>query len=104
MEIKAAQSGFVSRCDARLIGEVVRDLGGGRLTKESVINYDVGMDRLVKPGDRVTSGATLARIHAADADQASAAATRVMAAFGFSNELPVATRLVEEVVIISADQ
>src|SRR6266436_6131882 len=53
MEVKAAQSGFVSRCDARLIGEVVRDLGGGRLTKESVINYDVGVDWLSKPDERV---------------------------------------------------
>ena len=44
VELKAPASGFVSRCDARIIGEVVRDLGGGRFTKESGINYDVGVD------------------------------------------------------------
>ena len=53
VELKAEKSGFVSRCDARIIGEVIRDLGGGRLTKESGINYDVGIDRLAKPGEAV---------------------------------------------------
>jgi thymidine phosphorylase len=53
LEIKADRSGFVSKCDAQLIGEVIRDLGGGRLTKESVINYDVGVDQLAKPGEQV---------------------------------------------------
>jgi len=103
-EVKAAQSGFVSRCDARLIGEVVRDLGGGRLTKESVINYDVGVDWLSKPDERVIAGTTLARIHAADARQAGAAATWLMAAFEFSQEPPVATRLVEEIITLGSDQ
>ena len=51
VELKAEKSGFVSRCDARIIGEVIRDLGGGRLTKESGINYDVGIDRIAKPGE-----------------------------------------------------
>ncbi len=103
-EVKAAQSGYVSRCNARLIGEVVRDLGGGRLTKESVINHDVGVDRLVKPGERVSPGTILARIHAADASQAGAAATRLMAVFEFSPEPPVPNRLVEEVIIFGSDQ
>ena len=34
MELQADRAGFVSSCDARGIGEVVRDIGGGRLTKE----------------------------------------------------------------------
>src|SRR5205807_8751738 len=53
LEVKASKEGFVSRCDARIIGEVVRDLGGGRLTKDSVINYDVGVDQLAKPDDKM---------------------------------------------------
>src|SRR5204863_878385 len=72
-ELKAAVSGFVSRCDARIIGEIVRDLGGGRLTKETVIHPDVGIDELAKPGESVRPGSVLARIHAhtpADADSA----------------------------------
>jgi thymidine phosphorylase len=83
-DFKARKAGFVSRCDARIIGEVIRDLGGGRLSKESVINYDVGVDRLAKPGDRVSVGDTLVRVHAPNQDQAEAACARLKAAFTIS--------------------
>jgi pyrimidine-nucleoside phosphorylase len=81
VELKANGSGFVSRCDARLIGKVIRDLGGGRLTKESVTNHGVGVDRLAKPGEPVSKGSTLARIHAGSRAQAEAARARLKAAF-----------------------
>jgi thymidine phosphorylase len=88
LEIKADRGGYVSKCDARLVGEVIRDLGGGRLTKESVINYDVGVDQLAKPGERMEKSATLCRIHAADHAQAAAAAARIKAAFKLSAGRP----------------
>ena len=88
LEIKASCGGYVSKCDARLVGEVIRDLGGGRLTKESVINYDVGVDRLAKPGERVEKSTTLCRVLAADRVQAAAAAARLKAAFEFSAGYP----------------
>jgi pyrimidine-nucleoside phosphorylase len=81
MELKTAKPGRIRRCDARIIGEVVRDLGGGRLTKESKINYDVGVDRLVKPGEAVKRGGTLLRIHAGGLADAKAAAARLWTAF-----------------------
>jgi pyrimidine-nucleoside phosphorylase len=84
LEIKADRSGYVSKCDARLVGEVIRDLGGGRLTKESVINYDVGVDQLAKPGEPVEKSAILCRVHAADRAQAATAGARLKEAFRFS--------------------
>jgi pyrimidine-nucleoside phosphorylase len=80
LEIKADRSGYISKCDARIVGEVIRDLGGGRLTKEAAINYDVGVDQLAKPGERVEKSATLCRVHAADHAQAAAAGARLKAA------------------------
>jgi thymidine phosphorylase len=50
IDIKSPRGGYVTRCNARVIGEVIRDCGGGRLTKGSTINYAVGVDRMVKPG------------------------------------------------------
>lgn len=97
-EIKSAKAGYVSKCDARLIGEVVRDLGGGRFTKESVINYDVGVDRLVKPGGRVEKGGVLGRVHAANQAQVKEAVTRLQAAFGISSRKISAGPLVQEIV------
>jgi thymidine phosphorylase len=98
LEIKADRSGFVSKCDARIIGEVIRDLGGGRLTKESVINYDVGVDQFAKSGERVEKFMTLCRIHAPDRAQAAAAAVRLKAALKFSTGCPEIPSRVAEVI------
>ena len=77
---------------------MVRDLGGGRFTKESNINYDVGVDALAKPGEPIQSGGVLARIHAADRAQAEAACARLNAAFGISAETTVPQPLIAETI------
>jgi pyrimidine-nucleoside phosphorylase len=97
-ELKASRSGFVSKCDAKLIGKVIRDLGAGRLTKESVINYDVGLDRIAKPGEPAKTGDTLARIHAADRRQVNAARARLKTAFEISARPPRPVPLLLEVI------
>jgi len=98
LELKAATLGFVARCDARILGEVIRDLGAGRLTKDSVINFDVGVDQLAKPGDDVQPSSTLARIHAKDPTQANAACERLKSAFEISEKPPLPTKLIHEVI------
>jgi pyrimidine-nucleoside phosphorylase len=94
VELKAPASGYISRCDARIIGEVVRDLGSGRFTKESSINYDVGVDQISKPGEPVKVGGLLARIHAVDLAQAEAAGARLKKAFEISAQPPAANPLI----------
>jgi pyrimidine-nucleoside phosphorylase len=94
MELKASRSGYVFRCDARIVGEVIRELGGGRLTKEAGINYDVGVDQLKKPGETVSKGGTMVRIHAATAAAGEAARRRMQEAFEISNHRPNARPLV----------
>lgn len=96
IEVKAPRAGYVSRCDARIIGEVIRDLGGGRLTKDTVIQPDVGIDHLVKPGEAVTANTTLARVHARNDRQAELACQRLPAAFSMVSEPAPAARLVGE--------
>jgi pyrimidine-nucleoside phosphorylase len=98
LELKAEKSGFVSKCDARIIGEVIRDIGGGRLTKESPINFDVGVDEIAKPGERVEKSETLCRVHAADLSQAKSAATRLQTAFEISARKFFAPKLVHEII------
>jgi thymidine phosphorylase len=97
-ELRADRSGFVTRCDARLLGEVIRDLGGGRLTKESVINPDVGLDQIAKPGEAIQAGARLVRIHAANRPQANAARLRLRGAFAISRRRPKFLPLISEVI------
>jgi pyrimidine-nucleoside phosphorylase len=98
-ELKSYQSGYVSKCDARIIGEVIRDLGGGRLSKESTINYDVGIDKIKKPGERVGKLQTLCRVHAANSAHAKAALERLKAAFAISVRRPAKTPLIAEVIL-----
>jgi pyrimidine-nucleoside phosphorylase len=98
LEIKADRSGLVSKCDARIVGEVIRDLGGGRLTKESVINYDVGVDQIAKPGERVEKSETLCRVHATDSARAKSAIARLKTAFEISAKRPAQTPLVVEIL------
>jgi pyrimidine-nucleoside phosphorylase len=98
VELKAEKPGFVAKCDARLISEVIRDLGGGRLTKKSGINYDVGIDRLAKPGEAVKKNSVLARIHAANPSQAESASARLKVAFEISAKPVKAAPLILEII------
>jgi thymidine phosphorylase len=98
VEVKSEKAGYVSKCDARIIGEVIRDLGGGRLTKESAINYDVGVDQIAKPGERVEKDGALCRIHLADHAQAQSACARVKAAFEISAKPKKITSLISEII------
>jgi thymidine phosphorylase len=97
-ELKSEKAGFISRCHARIIGEVIRDLGGGRLTKESSVNYDVGVDQMAKPGERVETGGVLCRIHAANAAQARTVAARLKTAFEISPRRVRRAPLVVEII------
>jgi thymidine phosphorylase len=98
VEVKSEKAGYVSKCDARIIGEVIRDLGGGRLTKDSAINFDVGVDWIAKPGERVEKPGTLCRVHAADSVQARTAVVRLNAAFEISTKRPAEVPLIVEVI------
>ena len=95
---RAPRSGFLASCDARVVGKIVRDLGGGRLTQASVIDPEVGLDELVKPGQQLRAGDLLGRIHARDAATAEQASRRFLAACVIADEPPAPRPLVAEVV------
>ncbi len=99
VELKALRAGHVSRCDAQIIGEVIRDLGGGRMTKDSMINYDVGIDQIAKPGEFVRKNSVLARIHAASKDEAYAALLRAQSAFEITTSRPKTAPLIYGMIL-----
>ncbi len=98
MEVCAAHDGFVQSCNARIVGEVVRDLGGGRLTKDTVIQPDVGVDMIAAAGEVASFGAVLCRVHAATKTQAEEALKRLQGAFKISEFPPERATLVREVI------
>jgi len=83
-ELKSPRAGFISCCDAKIIGETIRDLGGGRLNKDFKINYDVGVDKMATPGERVEKKSVLLRVHAMKEAQAKAAISQIRCAFEVS--------------------
>ena len=79
--LETLRAGVVTKCDARTIAEVVRDLGGGRADKDSVLNLEVGINGIKKPGESVEAGEELCMVHAADFGAVERAIRRLEAAF-----------------------
>jgi thymidine phosphorylase len=97
-EALAESAGYVAGCDARLVGELVRDLGGGRATRESALNYEAGVDALTQRGEQVEPGQLLGRIHAATREAAEQGVRRLSAAFRITPEPPEPQPLIVSVV------
>ncbi|HVU26128.1 MAG TPA: thymidine phosphorylase [Verrucomicrobiae bacterium] len=98
-ELKSPRAGFISKCDARIIGEVIRDLGGGRLTKDSKINYDVGVDKIAKPSERIENLQAFCRVHAANSTSAKIALAKLKTAFETSTRKITPAKLIHETII-----
>jgi thymidine phosphorylase len=96
LDLPARVSGYVSAVDARMIGEVVRDLGGGRIAKDTVIHFEVGIDQMVQPGEKIEKGGPLCRIHAKDQGQAKQASLRLAQAFVIVADPPALAPLIAE--------
>ncbi len=80
------QSGFISQIHARVIGETVVELGGGRAKKGDPIDHSVGIEVLHNVGDRVEQGEPLFTVHANSEVKLAHASTRVFSAYTWSDE------------------
>ena len=77
-EVPSPKAGTVSRIHAEAVGLVSMKLGGGRATKEDVIDPRVGVVLHKKLGDPVAEGESLAAIHAADEKSAAEAVRQLL--------------------------
>jgi pyrimidine-nucleoside phosphorylase len=59
----APRPGHVGRIDARALGEVCVDMGGGRRKRNDEIDGSVGLVLKAKVGDRVEKGSPLVEVH-----------------------------------------
>lgn len=83
-EVPAPQAGYVCHITADAVGRVCTLLGGGRLTKDSVLDLSVGLELHKKLGDAVSPGESLATIHASSPQAAAEAAQKLLACYTFS--------------------
>ena len=84
----ANQKGYVTGIAADGIGMISLHLGGGRVTKESVIDLSVGLLMKKKVGDPVEEGDVLAEIHAASEEKAQEAVEMVRKCYVISSDAP----------------
>jgi pyrimidine-nucleoside phosphorylase/thymidine phosphorylase len=96
VEVPAPRGGVVAFVDARRVGRIVLQLGGGRTATADVIDPAAGIDRLVQAGERVEKGQPLMRLLAKDAARAGALAAEAAAAVQVAPEPPPERRLVLE--------
>jgi pyrimidine-nucleoside phosphorylase len=86
LEVPATHSGFVSAINAKVIGEAVVRLGGGRLKKDDEIDNSVGIEVCKKIGDEVKSGDTILIIHSSDEQKARLVIESLQEAYNYSDE------------------
>ena len=84
-EIDSMQDGYVCHIDCDEIGICSLLLGGGRETKESVIDLSVGLVLHKKVGDSVRAGEALATVYANDRNKLNAAKERFLQAYHFAD-------------------
>jgi thymidine phosphorylase len=74
----AARSGTFAGVDTKQVGLAVVDLGGGRLAHTDEIDLSVGLEYVVRVGQKVEAGQPLFRIRCRDEARAERARQRLL--------------------------
>lgn len=94
----AGSDGYISRIICDEVGICSLMLGGGRETKEDVIDLSVGIVFHKKKGDTVQSGDVVATLHANDKEKLAAAKNRLLRAIAVSAEPVSKVPLIKRVI------
>lgn len=90
--------GYVSHIETEEIGFAAMMLGGGRETKDSIIDLSVGFIVHKKIGDKVEKGSPIATIYGNSRDQVEQATKRFLNAYTFSKEVVEKVKFIKEIV------
>lgn len=97
-EVLSDKTGYVKRISAKDVGLVSMHLGGGRVTKESVIDLSVGIVLNKKVADRVEKGESLGVIHAQTMEKAQEAAQLLKNCYTIVEEPVVRSKFIKGTV------
>jgi pyrimidine-nucleoside phosphorylase len=86
--VAARQAGYLSRLDARAVGEAAVRLGAGRAKKGDPVDHRVGFIFHRKPGDWVSPGEPLFEVYARTRAEAEVAAVAVLNALTIRDRRP----------------
>lgn len=97
-EILSEEEGYVDSIKTDEIGIVSLILGGGRETKDSVIDLSVGLVLHKKVGDFVNKGESIASIYANDAKKLEVAKERFKGTYAFTKNKKERPKLIKGIV------
>ena len=84
--IYADRDGYLNIINCAGIGECIKLLGGGRMTKEQEIDLSVGLDLKAKNGDRVSKGDCLCEIMSRNDAEAEEARARFLSSTDITDD------------------
>lgn len=96
--VVAKESGYIKSIQSEQIGKASMILGGGRATKEDVIDLSVGVVLSKKKGDMVEKGETIATIYSNNADKAKEAEYTVLDAYTIVPEYIEKDKLIKLII------
>jgi len=88
LTLRSPLYGYIKSCDSLTIGELVRDMGGGRKSKSDVIDPAVGILLLKRVGDQLEKGDPICEIHTNGMIDDGDALERVAEAFVLTGRRP----------------
>lgn len=97
--LAAQKSGYVQKIICDEVGICSLILGGGRETKESVIDLSVGIILNKKIGDYVKEGEALAYIHGNDKEKIKACGERLQMAYMIGEEKPLKDKVIKKIIM-----
>jgi len=97
-ELTVEEEGYVGHIETEEIGFAAMMLGGGRETKDSIIDLSVGFIVHKKIGDIVKSGDSLATIYGNSKDQVIAASKRFVEAYTITKDHKDKVKFIKDIV------
>jgi len=88
VEVKSDNEGYIKTIDAEAVGIAALMMGAGRETKESNIDFSVGIVLNKKVGDRVEKGELLATMHLNDLAKSIECSHKIHEAYHFTKTEP----------------
>ena len=95
LSIKSKSEGFITNINTEKLGEIVKNIGGGRTNKDDVIDYGVGIVINKKVGDLVFENEELVKVYTSDKDLK---ISEVLDCFTISEEAPKKKDLIIDII------
>lgn len=97
-ELYAAKGGYITRLDARMVGQAAVLLGAGRAYMEQELDFGAGFELKRKVGDPVKRGELIAVAHANDAGRLGQGERQFLDAVSIGPKAPRAGKVILEVL------